>query len=89
MIRFYTLQKLYPQVVTLRGDVAYDEQDNVVEYDPTLIDAEIAKTEYRRHRAAEYPTIGDQLDALFHAGIFPAEMAAQIQAIKDRYPKPE
>jgi len=88
MIRFYTLQKLYPQVVTLRGDVAYDEQDNVVEYDPALIDAELAKTEYRRRRAAEYPTIGDQLDALFHAGVFPAEMAAQIQAIKDRYPKP-
>jgi hypothetical protein len=89
MNRVDLIFKLYPQVITVRGNVAYDEQDNVVEYDPTLIDAEIAKTEYRRHRAAEYPTIGDQLDALFHAGVFPAEMAAQIQAIKDRYPKPE
>lgn len=44
-------------------------------------------TEYRRKRADEYPAIGDQLDALFHAGVFPAEMAAQIQAIKDKYPK--
>jgi hypothetical protein len=43
---------------------------------------------YRQQRAAEYPAIGDQLDALFHAGVFPAEMAAEIQAVKDRYPKP-
>lgn len=42
---------------------------------------------YSRSRAAEYPSIGDQLDALFHAGVFPPEMAAQIQAIKDKYPK--
>lgn len=42
---------------------------------------------YVQKRKAEYPTIGDQLDALFHAGVFPAEMAAQIQAVKDKYPK--
>ena len=44
-------------------------------------------TQYRRQRAAEYPPVGDQLDALFHAGVFPVEMAALIQAVKDRYPK--
>ena len=44
--------------------------------------------EYQRQRAPEYPPIGDQLDALFHAGVFPPEMAAQIQAIKDKYQKP-
>lgn len=45
-------------------------------------------SEYQRQRAPEYPSIGDQLDALFHAGVFPPEMAAQIQAVKDKYPKP-
>jgi hypothetical protein len=44
---------------------------------------------YKISRAAEYPAIGDQLDALFHAGVFPADMAATIQAIKNKYPKPE
>jgi len=44
-------------------------------------------TQYRRQRAAEYPPMGDQLDSLFHAGLFPADMAARIQAVKDRYPK--
>ena len=43
--------------------------------------------QYARKRATEYPSIGDQLDALFHAGVFPEAMAAEIQAIKDKYPK--
>jgi hypothetical protein len=47
------------------------------------------KTEYQRQRAPEYPPIGDQLDALFHTGVFPPEMAEKIQAIKDKYPKPQ
>lgn len=50
--------------------------------------AEIQRTQYQRDRAAEYPSIGDQLDALFKAGVFPADMAATLQAVKDKYPKP-
>ena len=42
---------------------------------------------YARNRKPEYPPIGDQLDALFHAGVFPADMAVQLQAVKDKYPK--
>lgn len=48
---------------------------------------QIAKTAYQNKRAEEYPPIGDQLDALFHAGVFPADMAAILQAVKDKYPK--
>jgi len=44
---------------------------------------------YKEERKYSYPPIGDQLDALFHAGAFPQEMAARIQAVKDTYPKPE
>ena len=43
--------------------------------------------EYQRQREPEYPTIGDQLDALYHAGVFPTDMAAQIKAVKDKYAK--
>lgn len=60
-----------------------------VEAEIARLQAEYDLTEYQRQRAPEYPSIGDQLDALFHAGVFPPEMAAQIQAIKDKYPKPE
>ena len=55
----------------------------------TRLQAEYDAQDYARKRAAEYPAIGDQLDALFHAGVFPAEMAAELQAVKDKYPKSE
>lgn len=42
---------------------------------------------YDKKRAAEYPAIGDQLDDLFKSGAFSADMAAKIQAVKDKYPK--
>ena len=42
---------------------------------------------YQENRVKEYPPIGDQLDALYHAGSFPAAMTASIKAIKDKYPK--
>lgn len=45
------------------------------------------KEEYKRLRALEYPSIGDQLDSLFHAGVFPPEMAMKIQSVKDKYLK--
>jgi hypothetical protein len=44
--------------------------------------------EYTIKRSRDYPAVGDQLDALFHGGVFPADMAATIQAVKDAYPKP-
>jgi len=43
---------------------------------------------YQRQRAMDYPSIGEQLDALYRAGAFPEDMADQIAAVKSRYPKP-
>jgi hypothetical protein len=48
---------------------------------------EVVRPDYRSLRQAEYPSIGDQLDALFHAGLMPLELAIKIQAIKAKYPK--
>ena len=79
---------LYPQVVTVDdGAGAFDAQGNKVEIDMALVDAWVDPNAYKQKRVTEYPSIGDQLDALFHAGVFPDEMAAQIQAVKDKYPK--
>jgi hypothetical protein len=44
---------------------------------------------YQYQRAAEYPPIGDQLDALWKGGDAAAAMLAQVQAVKAKYPKPE
>jgi len=81
------IYQLNPSVVTIRGDVAYDANEQVVSYDLSAAEALVAANAYKEQRAAEYPAIGDQLDALFHAGVFPADMAATIQAVKDKYPK--
>ena len=79
--------KLNPSVVTIRGDVAYDANEQVVSYDLSAAQALVDANVYRQQRVQEYPPIGDQLDALFKAGVFPADMAAAIQAVKDKYPK--
>lgn len=54
-----------------------------------ILDAEAKETatEYQRNRAAEYPPMADQLDKIFHEGL--DAWKAEIQAIKDKYPKPE
>ncbi len=52
------------------------------------LQAEYDAQEYARTRAPLYPAIGDQLDALYHAGVFPKEMADKIKAVKDANPKP-
>jgi hypothetical protein len=81
------LFKLNPSVVRTVGDIAYDADGNEVAYDKDAVQDYINAYAYKTKRQQEYPSIGDQLDALFHAGIFPADMAAQIKAIKEKYPK--
>ena len=44
--------------------------------------------DYYAKRRAEYPALGEQLDALWKGGDAAAAMAAQILAVKAKYPKP-
>lgn len=83
---------LYTNVTSVNGDTqdtitALDANGNSVTIDWTQVNSWVDPNAYKQQRKTEYPSIGDQLDALFHAGVFPADMAAQIQAIKDKYPK--
>jgi hypothetical protein len=50
--------------------------------------AEIQSELYKLNRADEYPSIGDQLDALWKGGVAAEEMLALVQAVKTKYPKP-
>jgi hypothetical protein len=52
-----------------------------------VADREWKTSEYRRLRQPEYPSIGDQLDALWKGGEAAEAMLAQIQAVKNKYPK--
>ena len=42
--------------------------------------------QYKDNRVAEYPSIEDQLDDIYHNGV--AAWKTTIKAIKDKYPKP-
>ena len=79
--------KLYPEVTIIRDDVAYDANDNIVEYDMAAVQDYIDANAYKELRAAEYPPITEQLDKIFHDGI--EEWKKEIQAVKDKYPKGE
>lgn len=79
------IYQLNPTIVTIRGDVAYDSNDNVVSYDLAQAQALVEANEYQVKRQAEYPSFAEQFDALFHGGY--DAWKAQIQAVKDKYPK--
>jgi hypothetical protein len=84
------IYKLYPQVTHIVGfdnPIAYDADGNQVAIDQSLVDAEIARTAYIGKRQAEYPSFADQFDKIFHEGI--DAWKAEIQAVKDKYPKGE
>ena len=79
---------LYPTVVTIDDTAgAFDAQGNKVEIDMVAVNAWINPNAYKSKRAAEYPPIGDQLDALWKGGDVATEMLAKVQAVKTKYPK--
>ena len=90
------LSSLYPGASWTCRDHDYDQLDwvdtNISKPSKATIDAEIARlqavyvaNEYQRKRAAEYPSIVDQLDTIYHDGI--DAWKEQINTIKEKYPK--
>jgi hypothetical protein len=71
------------------GYAAEDVEEKVVTQEEwkVLFDATIPTPTYADNRRAAYPDIGDQLDDLYHKGVFSDEMAAQLKAVKDANPK--
>ena len=77
--------QLNPSIVTMRGDVAYDANEQVVSYDLSAAEALVAANAYKDQRAAAYPSIPDQLDQIYHEGI--DAWKETISAVKAEYPK--
>ena len=75
----------YPAVTLVIGNDAFDAFGNPVQYDEAIVQAYINANAYKAQRAAEYPSIPDQLDVLYHGGMDAWKTA--IQAVKDKYPK--
>ena len=86
--------KAYPECVEVhdsRGAFDKDGKSITLEQSKidaarTTLDAEAAAIAYQGQRKAEYPSIEDQLDDIYHNGV--AGWKTTIKAIKDKYPKP-
>ena len=78
----------HSNVVTIRNDVAYDKDENIVEYDEATVQAYIDANAYIAKRQAEYPPITDYLDGLVKGDQEQiAKYIADCQAVKTKYPK--
>lgn len=84
----YAILALNSNIVTIRGDVAYDADNNEVAYDKAAVEAYAKSQEYIAKRAAEYPPMTDYLD-----GIVKGDQAkidayiAKCLEVKAKYPK--
>jgi hypothetical protein len=76
---------LYSNVVTILDTTAFDKDGNKVEINMALVNAWVDPDTYKYQRAAEYPSIADQLDTLYHSGL--DAWKAEIKTVKDKYPK--
>jgi hypothetical protein len=88
MDKHSAIYKLYPNIVTIRGDVAYDKDEQQVTYDNNAVEALLASEAYKDLRAAEYPPITDYLDGIVKGDN--AQVQAYIDAclaVKTKYPK--
>jgi len=85
MTKHQAIFATHPTVVTIRGDVAYDANENIVEYNEATVQSYMSANAYKGLRQAEYPSIADQLDTLYHSGL--DAWKAQIKTVKDKYPK--
>ena len=88
MIDHNAIYKLNPNVITIRGDVAYDADGNEVAYDKDAVQAYVDAHAYIAKRASEYPNVTEYLD-----GVVKGDQAqidkyiADCLAVKAKYPK--
>ncbi len=84
---------LYPQVVRMSDNDAYDVDGNVVSYDAEAVQQYLDDHAYIAKRAAEYPSLADFADAYYWAQNGDnTKMTAYIEKcdeVKSKYPKPE
>ena len=88
------IRKAYPDTVLIEdANGAFDKDGKSITLEQSKIDtarselnAAYAAVKYQRDREAEYPSIVDQLDDIYHNGIDAWKVT--IKKTKDKYPKP-
>ena len=82
------IYRLNPNIVTIRGDVAYDANEQVVEYNREEAEALVQANQYKVERASAYPSIQEQLDMQYWDAINgTTTWQDAINAVKQQYPK--
>ena len=95
---FQACQRLDSKIVTTSGSgddlVATDESGTEISLDKTALEAEIKKIEaeldavkYQEDRRKSYPSMGDQLDYIYHNGVDKWKTDI-VDPVKTKYPKP-
>jgi hypothetical protein len=88
MINHEAIYTLYPQTAYIRGEDAFDANDNPVEYDKVAVQAYINSHAYIAKRAAEYPPYSDYLDGIVKGDQSQIDKyIADCLAVKAKYPK--
>jgi hypothetical protein len=88
MLNHKAVYALYPSVVSIDDTAgAFDTNGNKVQIDLAAVNAWVDPDTYKYERQKAYPSIADQLDTLYHGGY--DAWKAQIQAIKEQFPKGE
>ena len=83
------IYKLNPTVVTIRGDVAYDANEQVVAYDLATAESLVAANAYQELRSLAYPSMQEQLDMQYWDGVNgTTTWQDAITTIKTENPKP-
>ena len=84
------IYNIHKNVKGINGDTqetitAWDENNSLVDIDWSQVNAWTDPDEYKYKRRAEYPSIVDQLDDIYHNGV--DGWKTTIKAVKDKYPK--
>ena len=84
------IYNIHTNVKGINGDTqetitAWDENNSLVTIDWSQVNTWTDPDEYKYKRQAEYPSIVDQLDDIYHNGI--DGWKATIKVTKDKYPK--
>ena len=88
MTKFEAIIKLNPSVVTIRGSIAYDKDDNEVTYDNAAVETELAANAYKEQRAKAYKPLAEQLDMQYWDKVNGTDTWKEhIDAVKAAHPK--
>ena len=81
--------KIYANLIVLDGGSKPTESDCTNGLATLQAAWDLENDSYKSQRKAEYPSIEDQLDTIYHSGVTGWKTVIKtIKAIKDKYPKP-